>query len=96
MWLHVLTIANKALEQIKISSLNNDILLTILITIQIDLENALSKNMDPLDAFGVAVKAAENFNTNVLHTQSFHVNKNEILYCFINLMIYIFSFIIKF
>lgn len=92
MWLHVLTIANKALEQIKISSLNNDILLTILITIQIDLENALSKNMDPLDAFGVAVKAAENFNTNVLHTQSFHVNKNEILYCFINLMIYIFFY----
>lgn len=92
MWLHVLTIANKALEQIKISSLNNDILLTILITIQIDLENALSKNMDPFDAFGVAVKAAENFNTNVLHTQSFHVNKNEILYCFINLMIYIYIF----
>lgn len=93
MWLHVLTIANKALEQIKISSINNDILLTILITIQIDLENALSKNMDPLDAFGVAVKAAENFNTNVLHTHSFHVNKNEILYCFINLMIYIYIFL---
>ncbi|XP_026297461.1 uncharacterized protein LOC100578937 isoform X3 [Apis mellifera] len=72
MWLHVLTIANKALEQIKISSINNDILLTILITIQIDLENALNKNMDPFDAFGVAVKAAENFNTNILHTHSFH------------------------
>lgn len=94
MWLHVLTIANKALEQIKISSLNNDILLTILITIQIDLENALNKNMDPFDAFGIAVKAAENFNTNILHTHSFHVNKNEILlfYKFND----IFSFIIKF
>lgn len=94
MWLHVLTIANKALEQIKISSLNNDILLTILITIQIDLENALNKNMDPFDAFGIAVKAAENFNTNILHTHSFHVNKNEILlfYKFND----IFFFIIKF
>ncbi|OAD51974.1 hypothetical protein WN48_03526, partial [Eufriesea mexicana] len=37
-----------------------------------DLQNALNRNVDPIDAFGIAVKAAENFTTSVLYTQTFH------------------------
>lgn len=72
-WLHVLITANKAIEQFKASSVDDQILLTTLTAVQIDLQNALSRNVDPIDAFGIAVKAAENFTTNVLYTQSSHV-----------------------
>ncbi|XP_071878548.1 folliculin [Bombus fervidus] len=71
-WLHVLITANKAIEQFKASSVGVQILLTTLTAVQIDLQNALSRNVNPIDAFGIAVRAAENFTTNVLYTQSSH------------------------
>ncbi|KAK9310259.1 hypothetical protein QLX08_000285 [Tetragonisca angustula] len=70
-WLHVLTTANKAIEPFKVSFEGDQTLLTTLTAVQIDLQNALSKNVDPIDAFGIAVKAAESFTTNVLYGQSF-------------------------
>ncbi|KAF3422236.1 hypothetical protein E2986_13376 [Frieseomelitta varia] len=71
-WLHVLTTANKAIEPFKVSFEGDQTLLTTLTAVQIDLQNALSKNVDPIDAFGIAVKAAESFTTNVLYGQSFY------------------------
>ena len=73
----MLTTANKAIEPFKVSFEGDQTLLTTLTAVQIDLQNALSKNVDPIDAFGIAVKAAESFTTNVLYGQSFCVRNME-------------------
>ncbi|XP_017795617.1 PREDICTED: uncharacterized protein LOC108577040 [Habropoda laboriosa] len=70
MWLHVLITANKAIEQFKIWCTGDQALLTVLVTVQADLDNALSKNMNLIDAFGMAVKSAENFTTSILYAPS--------------------------
>ncbi|KOX77358.1 Putative 3,4-dihydroxy-2-butanone kinase [Melipona quadrifasciata] len=77
-WLHVLTTANKAIESFKVSSEGDQTLLTTLTAVQIDLQNALSKNVDPIDAFGIAVKAAESFTTNVLYGQYFYPHAHSV------------------
>ncbi|CAK9833369.1 Triokinase/FMN cyclase [Anthophora retusa] len=71
MWLHVLITANNTIKQFKIWSTGDQALLTVLVAMQTDLENALSKNMNPIDAFGTAVQAAESFTTNILYTPSY-------------------------
>lgn len=84
----MLITANKAIEPFKVSSEGDQTLLTTLTAVQIDLQNALSKNVDPIDAFGIAVKAAESFTTNVLYRRSFYVRKksNTTFYYCINLI----------
>lgn len=88
----MLTTANKAIEPFKVSFEGDQTLLTTLTAVQIDLQNALSRNVDPFDAFGIAVKAAESFTTNVLYGQSFYVRNMEyyilLLYKF-NLHLYV-------
>ncbi|CAK9803690.1 Triokinase/FMN cyclase [Anthophora plagiata] len=69
--LHVLITANKTIKQFKIWSTGDQALLTVLVAMQTDLENALSKNMNPIDAFGTAVQAAESFTTNILYSPSY-------------------------
>ncbi|CAK9797057.1 Triokinase/FMN cyclase [Anthophora quadrimaculata] len=71
MWLHVLITANNIIKQFKIWSTGDQALLTVLVAMQTDLENALSKNMNPIDAFGTAVQAAESFTTNILYSPSY-------------------------
>lgn len=52
-------------------ALSDQTLLHVLVAIQIDLTNALNRNINPIDAFGIAVRTAENFSTNCVCTQSF-------------------------
>ncbi|CAL7935787.1 unnamed protein product [Xylocopa violacea] len=77
MWLNALITANKAIEQFKVLSIDDQTLLHTLLAVQMSLENALNQTMDALDAFGAAVKTAENFTTNVLYAQPPHTKRHK-------------------
>nr|XP_012137740.1 PREDICTED: dihydroxyacetone kinase 2-like isoform X3 [Megachile rotundata] len=72
MWLHALNKANETIKQLGIFSINDQVLLTVLTTMEKDLRNGLNTNMDPIDAFAMIVKTAENFAINTTYTQSLH------------------------
>ncbi|XP_076683509.1 putative dihydroxyacetone kinase isoform X2 [Andrena cerasifolii] len=63
-WLDALVTANEAIKQFKTPSIGDQTLITVLVAVQVDLTTALINNVDPIDAFGIAVKAAENFHIN--------------------------------
>ncbi|XP_053995100.1 uncharacterized protein LOC128885211 [Hylaeus volcanicus] len=81
MWLNALVMANKEIGQFQLFDVGDKTMITALTTIQFYLANALNENTDPINAFGVAVKAAENFAMNTVHVQSSSMKTyNELKY----------------
>ena len=75
MWLHALGKAKDMIEQLEITSINDGTLLHVLTEVENDLDNALNRNMNPIDAFAMVVRTAENFAINTVHTQSSHIKR---------------------
>lgn len=83
MWLHALGKAKEMIEQLEITSINDGTLLHVLIEVENDLENALNTNMNPIDAFAMIVRTAENFAINTVHIQSSHIKRYKVLQSFL-------------
>ncbi|XP_076657977.1 triokinase/FMN cyclase-like isoform X2 [Halictus rubicundus] len=61
MWLDALATANEAIKELDVPSISDHIFVAVLTAIQLSLTKALNENVDPIAAFGAAVKAAEYF-----------------------------------
>lgn len=61
MWLDALATANEAIKELDVPDIRDHIFLAVLTAIQLSLTKALNENVDPIAAFGAAVKAAEYF-----------------------------------
>jgi len=61
MWLNALTAANKTISEISGTSIGDRTMLGALISAENKLRDALNSGLNPVNAFGEAVKAAETF-----------------------------------
>jgi len=61
MWLTALTAANKMISEISGTSIGDRTMLGALISAENKLRDALNSGLNPVNAFGEAVKAAETF-----------------------------------
>jgi len=67
MWLTALTSANKMISEISRTSIGDRTMLDALIPAENKLKDALSSGLNPINAFGEAVKAAETFAMQTIH-----------------------------
>ncbi|XP_031826521.1 folliculin [Nomia melanderi] len=64
MWSNILITANRGIIELGVPHIDDQILVAVLINVQFHFTKALNDNRDPMTAFGMAVKAAENFSIN--------------------------------
>ncbi|XP_076635484.1 folliculin [Colletes latitarsis] len=64
MWFNALIVACKEMEQIQLPNIADQSMISALVEVQLHLTNVLNENVDPIDAFGVAVRTAEKFAMN--------------------------------
>ncbi|XP_076379857.1 triokinase/FMN cyclase isoform X2 [Megalopta genalis] len=60
-WFNALTTAIEAIKEFDVPCIDDHVFIVVLKAMQLNLEKALNKNLDPITAFGAAVKAAEYF-----------------------------------
>ncbi|XP_011703663.1 PREDICTED: putative 3,4-dihydroxy-2-butanone kinase [Wasmannia auropunctata] len=68
MWLTALTSANKMLSEVSGTSIGDRTMLDALISVENKLRDALNSGSNAVNAFGEAVKAAESFAMQTVHT----------------------------
>lgn len=72
MWLNVLTFANKTISEVSGTLIGERSMLNALIPAQHKLRDALNLGLNPVNAFGEAVKAAETSAMQTVHVSKSH------------------------
>lgn len=72
MWLNVLTFANKTISEVSGTLIGERSMLNALIPVQHKLRDALNLGLNPVNAFGEAVKAAETSAMQTVHMSKSH------------------------